>query len=81
VSHIQNTTPGFSGGGLTKHVTILNEATSMTIVHEIGSESVVVQCFTTDRRRVEPRLYKILDDDSVYLEFSIPQSGTCVIIG
>jgi len=88
MSHIRITPPQGTygdptGGGesLSRHTTILNQTNSVMIAHNLNTEDIIIQCFTTEKYKVEPSICRIVDSNHVYLEFGVPQSGKCIIIG
>jgi hypothetical protein len=55
--------------------------TTVTIVHDLNSLNVIVQCYDTASRAIEYNSVTVTNANQVVVTFQSPQSGRCVVNG
>lgn len=67
--------------GLKKAILTVTEAASeWLIVHNLGYDDVIIQCFDDDRFVLYPDTMQIVDANTVRITFTTPQTGVARVI-
>lgn len=74
-------TCGTTASGVQKFSQALTAVTAVSVVHSLGSEDVIVQIRDTNQDVVLPDRIRILDLNTVSLQFNDSFSGRVVIVG
>jgi len=72
---------GSSGPGTPNASQTFTAQTSVTIVHDLSSLNVIVQCYDSASRAIEYNSVTVTDANRVAVTFQSPQSGRCVVNG
>lgn len=71
--------PCAAGAGSDNYNQAFALQTSVTLNHGLNKTTVVVACYDTSERVVEPNSVSVRDANSVSVDFAKPQSGRCVV--
>ena len=75
--------PGGGGGEASTYSEDFSAVTSVTLVHGLSSQNLLVECYDSSEHKVEPDQIGIGPSTpySVTVTFFVPQTGRCVVIG
>lgn len=66
---------------ISKFIALFTDQVSVTAMHNIGTEDILLQIFDTSKQQIIPDSVVIVDLNSVTITFNAPQSGKIVILG
>jgi hypothetical protein len=67
------------GSGSENYSLEFTAAVTVNLVHNLGTRSVLVGCTDTSGQAVIPDAVRVLNDNSVRVDFAVAQSGKCVV--